>query len=434
MTERPREDADDDETRADTNTAEGTNHDDSEDLLAVESHASTERTTDSATTRLPVATRRFVERYGTAVLAVFVITAVIGGAGLYTVSTAPATEERTEAVAEWSTSAAFAHSAVVETDATVFARGERLADQSLYFTRLSPTIDGEYVLAHTGEMNDGVATIDLWLVLRSVEQRTVDGERRTVTHWERRDELVTVDAVAFESGDEQRVGFSVNTSAVRGQLAQIQTELGASPGTTETVVVSEASFSGVVDGNRLTETRTDRLRIELRPGTAGIVSDVEQPTTQTVSELVSVPVASSPIVVYGGASAVAVGLIGAVGFLWLRFVGAFTLSPAERQSQLFERAREECDQWICRGQIPEVDGRDIVEVSTLADAANVAMSNNCVVIEQRQPALEYAVFRENIAYRFTPPAIVAEQLSRAAAAEEPHAHLDPDPVSDPVDD
>lgn len=434
MTERLRDGGNGDETRSGTSTDEDTNHDDGEEPPAAESRDSTEPTADSATTRLPVATRMFIQRYETAIVAVFVIAAVLGGAGLYTVAVAPDTDEQTETVAEWSTSAAFSHSAVVQTDTAVFTRGERLVNQSLYFTRSSPTLNGEYVVSHGGNVDDGVATVDLWLVLRSVEQRTVDGERQEVTHWERREFLAAVDDRPFESGDEQRVAFGVNASVVRERLAQIRTELGASPGTTEAVVVAEASFSGIVDGERLTETRTDRLRIELGSNTVSVVSDVEQPTTRAVSEVVTVPVTPSPVMLYGGASAVAVGLVGVVGFLWLRFAGVFTLSPAERRYRLFERAREEYDQWICRGQIPEIEGRDVVEVSTLADTANVAMSNSRVVIEQRQPSLEYAVLEEDIAYRFTPPATVAEQSSQAEAAEEPHVYPDSEHVSDPADD
>jgi hypothetical protein len=44
------------------------------------------------------------------------------------------------------------------------------------------------------------------------------------------------------------------------------------------------------------------------------------------------------------------------------------------------------------------------------------------------------VLEEDIAYRFTPPATVAEQSSQAEAAEDPHVYPDSEHVSDPADD
>lgn len=392
------------------------------------------RTAAGVRARLPVATRSSIQRYATVILAIFVGTAVLGGAGLYSAGVGLDTEERTETVAEWSTSATFSHSAVIQHDTTVFSRGERLADRSMYFTRVSPTADGEYVVSHNGDIDDGVGTIDLWLVLRSSEQQTIGDERREVIHWERREELATVTDRPFESGDQQRVSFSVNASTVRERLSQIETELGASPGATEAVIVANASFSGIVGGERLSETRSDRLQVELDPNTFSIVSDIEQPTTQAVTEAVTVPADPSPVMTYTGASAFAVGLAGAVGFLWLRSAGAFALSAAERRRLSFERTREKHDRWICRGQPSDAEGRDVVELDTLADAVTVAMVNDRVVVERRWPRLEYAVFEEDVTYRFTPPALTAERSPRAEADEDSHVSPDSEQASDPADD
>jgi len=375
---------------------------------AADARSLTRRASDSVRTRLPAATRVLIRRYTSVILAVFVVVAALGVGGLYVVSMTPDTTERTETVAEWSTSAAFSHSAVVQSDTTVFSSGERLTDRSLYFTRTSPTVDGEYVISHDGQVTDGTGNIDLWLVLRSSEQRTVDGERRDVIHWERREELATVDAQPFASGDEQRVSFSVNTSGVREQLAQIETELGASPGTTEAVVVSEASFTGVVGGERLSETRSDRFRIEFDSNTFGVASDIEQSTTQSVTEVVTTPVTPPVLLLYAGASAVVVGLVGGGSLLWLNSAGAFTLSPAERRRREYHRTRNEYDQWICRGHVPEIENRTVIELDTMADAVTVAMSNESVVIEQLHPVHEYVVLQGDIVYRFASSTIMTD--------------------------
>lgn len=376
------------------------------------SQSLTMRISDGVSTRLPVTTRVIIQRYTTVILAVFVLTAVLGAGGLYFINSSPEVNEQTETIAEWSTAAAFSHSAVVHSGTTVFSIGEQLTDRSLYFTQVSPIIDGEYIISHDGQISDGGGTIDLWLVLRSSEQRTVDGQKQDVTHWEQRKRLRTVDAQPFTSGDVQRVPFSVNTSAVREQLAQIESELGASPGTTEAVVVSDVSFTGVVAGEQLSETRSDEIQIALESNTVTIASDVEPPTTQAVTEVITTSAAPPVLLSYAGTSVIIIGITGSVSFLWLNSIGAFTLSPAERRRREYQRTREEYDQWICRGSVPEIEPQLAIELDTLADATTVAVSNGSVVIEQLQPVHQYVVLKENIIYRFTPPDSTAEQSTK----------------------
>lgn len=435
MTDRQPDHSDDVETTPDDNEKTSKTSDDgvfndngSKDSTA-DSQSNTTRASNSVSTRIPVAARVLIQRYTTVILAVFVVTALFGVGGLYMLSLTPDTAEQTETVAEWSTSAAFSHSAVVEADTTVFSTGERLTNRPLYFTRTSPTVDGEYVISHDGQVTEGVGTVDLWLILRSSEQRTVDGERQDVIHWERREELAAVDAQPFASGDEQRVSFSVNTSGVREQLAQIETELAASPGTTEAVVIADASFTGVVAGEQLSETRSDRFRIEFDSNTFSVTSDIEQPTTQAVTEVVTTPATPPVLQLYAGAVATVVGVIGGVSFLWLSSAGVFALSPLERRRREYQRMREEYDQWICRGHVPEIEDRDVIELDTMADVATVAVSNNSVVIEQLQPVHEYVVLQGDVVYQFTPPTNTTNQPTQVRTAEAPHVSPNPEQQS-----
>ena len=382
---------------------------------------------------IPATTRSYLDSYGTLVIVAFLVVAAGGGYGIYAVETMPETEPQTQTVAEWSTAGEFSHGATVENGTAVFQQGEQLTNRPLYFTRLSPELDGEYTFSHQGDVDDTAGVVDLRLVLRAVEEREVGDETAEFVHWQESEQLAIAEIDDLEAGGEERVSFSVNASALGERIDRIEEDLGASPGTTEVVIISEAAFEATAADERLFAERTDRLQIEPGGGTFSVAPDVGESTTQTVTETVQIPVEPSPLMLYGGPIALAVGLLGAAAFGGLSYAGVFALSRAERGRLTFSQSRKDYDQWISRGQIPddETGDRRVIALESLEDLADVAIDSDRRVIERVEPTPRYVVLVDDIEYRFDPPAVVADAITPAPPSEGVDIRInDPKPGAD----
>lgn len=367
--------------------------------------------------------RRLFGRYATVLLIGGLLIAAAGGAVVYAEETAPATTTETDTVATWTADAEFEHAAVVTNDTSVFESGERLTDRPVYFSELTPVLEANYVIEHDGTGADAVpatGTADLRLVYRATEE--VDGEE--VVHWERTEPLASESIEELEPGETRRVGFEINTSAIDDTLSTIESELGASPGSTEVVVEAETVLETELADEPATAERDDRLTIETGSTyrVSEAIDDVE-PTERT--ETTTVPVERSNVRLFGGSIAVVVGLltIGLIGYA--RWRGWFRLTPTERERVDFESARRTHDKWISPGTVPD-DDRTVVTLATLGDLVDVAIDSDRRVIERQDGRTRYDLIVGDTRYVYTPP-------SKTEASETTRPEDDAD-TRPPVDD
>ena len=373
--------------------------------------------------RLPANVRSVLSGYGPIIIVVFLLVAAGGGYLTYTAVTAPATQPETVTAAEWTTETEFDHGTTVTTDTAVFASGEELQNRPLYFTRLSPELEGSYVVSHDGNVDPAIGVVSLQLVVQATD--SVNGEE--IVHWRETEQLGSEELSGVSAGSTVRVPFSVDTTELSLRIQDIEDDLGASPGTTEVLIVADTVLETEAEGERLADQREEQLVLELNNninrieqedgsetievtgGTYSVEEQVDGQTVQEITETIQVPFEPSPFARYGGPLFVFVGLLGAAGFGLLYNMGAFAVSGGERQRLTFERTREDYDEWISRGQLPDSEPDRRIRLDTLEDLVNVAIDSNRRVIERLDPP-RYAVWVDDIEYVFEPPEELQEAI------------------------
>ncbi|GGL58581.1 DUF5305 domain-containing protein [Halocalculus aciditolerans] len=358
--------------------------------------------------RLPLSLRTFLDEYFAVLLIVCLV--VVGG-GVYlgaTAATAEETRVETQQVANWTGDAEYEQSAVVENGTSVFAEGTRLSNRSLYFTRVSPVLDGEYTFRQSGGDEPARVSVELSLVERSVESGSSEGGQQTV-YWQRVRSLASRN-VTLAAGEPVTVGFSVDVPQEEQRIRQIREELGASPGEAQVFVVASTTVQASVAGEPVTKTRRDRLVVRPGSNVYRVSADVAPADSETVTRTVTVPVEPSFTSVAVPFVAAVLALAGAVGLVVARRRGALTVSEAEREAEALRAAREDYDDWISTGTVPDVE-RSTVRVDSLEDLVDVAIDSDRRVIETRGGE-RYVVLVDDLAYVYEP----ARRPEDAAAA------------------
>lgn len=352
---------------------------------------------------LPPRHRQRLATNTTLLLAVLVALALLGGFLTWSVHATSDAGTETEVVASWSTASELHHEATVQGSAGAFEAGERLQNRPLYFTEPTPELDGRYVLTHQGTDGEpATVAVELDLVLRSVEE--IDG--REVVHWEERREL-TAEETVIEDGAEHEVPFAVNVTAQENRLDRIETEHGATPGTTEIVVVASATLEGSLGGDPVTDARQERLEIEPQGGSYRVETSLAGQRAQERTEPVEGDPERSVLSSVGPIVLVAASL-GGIGWLYrARRAGRLELSPNERERLAYERDRRDLEEWISVGSLP-ADSRDIVEVESLVDLVDIAIDADRRVIEAPDRS-RYVVIVDDVRYTFEPDAGAGEE-------------------------
>lgn len=348
-----------------------------------------------------ISVRSILNRWFVLVLLVGLVLALAGGYVTYDshVDGAETVVEQ-QTTGTWTVESEFQHGTTVTRDTEVFSAGEELTNRSLYFTTVSPGLDGTYTVSHDNtDGNAAVASVDLSLIIRAVEER--NGNQ--VVHWQTRDSLETLDTVEVMDGESTAATVSVDIPTILNRSEAIQNNLRAAPGQTEVLLVADTTVESSVAGEAFTDTRTDR--IEIMPGqnvyrvsatTAGASSyDATEQVTRTIHP--------TPLERYGGPAVCVLGLV-CMGFLGTaRRRGWLAVTERERARNEFERARNDFDEWISTAQIPEADGRTPVPTDSLVDLVDIAIDSDRRVLEDGN---QYAVLVDSEIYTHTaPPAI-----------------------------
>lgn len=360
---------------------------------------------DHSTVRL-----RIRDTWGSYALLVFIVGAALAAAGglavAGTISAVPLpgddqlqdtteTEERTVQVLE--ATGDFQHGATVRQRSNAFRRGEQLSNRQLYFTSVAPVLDGTHQYTYDATDGDVQVTTDARLVIREVDEEA--------EYWEVTEPLESTSTSGVAPGDVVETEFSVNVSAVDQRADAIREELGASPGTVESVVIVRTTFEGTVDGQPVSESMTTRLEIDsdgdvYRVDTEESSVVKERTTTVTVDRDPSIlePIGGGLLLLLGCVLVVAT-VIGTVG-------NRFELSRAEEHA--LERA--EFEEWITTARVPtDATDRPVVPISSLEGLVDLAIDTDGRVIHDEVSG-QYVLFDDTFTYIFIPQYVSANTI------------------------
>ena len=303
-----------------------------------------------------------------------------------------------ETVDAWTQTAGFEHAAIVTNENAVYEVGDVLEDQRTYFTAIAPELSGTFEYRYDAPDGDVDVTVSLERVVRSVDG---DGE----PYWSTAETLDETSSSGLTPGETHESPFDLDVEGLENESAAIESSLGGSAGTVETLVVATTTISGEIDGESVD--RTDRY--ELFVDVDGATYIVDGPTEDRYTEERTEEVAAGSGDGTDGALAGIVVLFGALGSLgglvWARRTDRLEPSADERSRVRRAAERDRFDEWISRGVLsPEVADRPRVLVDSLADLVDVAIDCESRVIESRSGEdVRYAVVDEGVLYTYEPP-------------------------------
>ncbi|MEA1931339.1 MAG: DUF5305 domain-containing protein, partial [Euryarchaeota archaeon] len=324
---------------------------------------------------------------------------LVGGWLTYTAHVGAATTTEQQSTVSWEQTGAFDHSATVQKDNSLFPVGTTLDNRSVYYTRLSPELDGTFRTTYDArESGDLDQDVSLSLVLREVDPDS-EGTEPTV-YWQTSSALDDATVESVPPGEPVRVSFSQDMSAVTERIGRIQEELGGSTGEIEVFVRATVTAQGTVNGDSVDETTTYTMPVTVSDTTYS-VTDAE-PTVESyeTTRPVTVDRNDRPLRSVGGPLllVVALGLLGGV----VRSDRS-TLSETERARLAYEDDRETFDEWISTIELPsEAFELPQADADSLAGLVDFAIDTDNSVIEDPDDDAYY-VRHDGYLYCYRPP-------------------------------
>ncbi len=337
--------------------------------------------------------RNLVSRRYSYLLAACILLAVTAGYVAVDAHTQPEITEQ-EAVATWGVSASFTHSAEVQRDTVLHSEGTLLENQPAYFTNVTPVVDLQHRFSHVGDEAEA-ASVDVTVTrhLRSVDEEDV--------YWSETEVVSSQSTRSLEAGETLESEFSVDVSEAADAVEEIESDLGASPGTAELAFDVDYTVEATVAGEEQSVEHQDT--VVLRPDRFLVqVSSSTMQSDETVTRTVTRPAETSLL---SGYLSVLVALSAAVAALALyrgRRREAFTLPDDVRRRLEYERQRDDLDEWISRGTA-SLEERDTVELESLEDVVDVAIDCDRRVVERIDADAEYVAVVDDVAYLYRAP-------------------------------
>jgi hypothetical protein len=351
--------------------------------------------------RLALRLRAILDRQFLFVVAALVLLVLLGGWLTYTAHISPGTTTEEQTGASWQTTGQYDHSATVQRSNSVFSRGTELTNRSVYFTDVSPQLNGTfrftYAASETGDLNQ---SISLSLVIRGVEQR---GESQNQTVLWQTTRLINDRVSESANPDEAtRVPFSIDVKNVANRTEQINEELGGPPGQTEVFVRATVEYQGTVNGNAVDRTKTYALPIGLDGDTYTAGSTDPETERHETIQTVTVQQTSGPSHAIGGPSLLFASLVGLIGLLRVYQQGKLGLSERERERLEYEDDKGDFEEWISTVRLPdEAFDRPQAEATSLSALVDFAIDTNNSVIEDPNEGAYY-VLHEDYLYAYRP--------------------------------
>jgi hypothetical protein len=332
------------------------------------------------------------------VLAVLLVVGAWLTFGAYVSGDRTATEQ--QRVGSWETVGSYDHAARVTRENPVFPVGTTLDNRTLYFSRVSPTLTGQFGFAFDSSLDGRIrATATQRVVLRQVAD---SGEDETVL-WEQTRPAGEASAT-LAPGESVTVPFSFNATALAVRAEAINEQLAAGQGTARTVVTTTVAYEGRV-GNRTVEGRENyTATVAFDGGTYRVVTEPNR-TERAVTRPVTVERPPGPLAGVGGPVLFAVGFLGLAGLAAARAQGMLAVSETERASARHRQARREFEEWITVASLPDaVRERPRVDVEDLEGLVDLAIDTDERVIESPGGG-QYYVVHDGLLYQYEPSAV-----------------------------
>lgn len=351
---------------------------------------------DSLVPELSTESYYYIEKYFSYLLAAALIIGVIGLGIAVAEAMPPDDEVETETVASMTVDTGYEHSATTVRPSLVFDEGETLDDRVLYFTRIAPVLNGGYTLSYSGD-EPGELEVELAIFLQHVED--VGGEE--VVHWQERD-VVATESRTLEDGDNEHVSFDVEVQRLQNRTQLIIDDLDAEPGETKITVVADATVQSQQEGEVLTDSRTDLLEIGPDGAIYRVENDLAGSERHQVTEERQVPGERSILRLLLGV-VLLLGATVAGGLLYQLRDDRPLVSERDKERIVHDKHREEFDDWISKGSVPDDDMRLRVEMDSLKALVDVAIDANTRVIDRGAGQTpQYVVLTADTRYTYDP--------------------------------
>lgn len=386
------------------------------------------------TDRTLVRLRAALDEWFAVVAVALLALALLGGWAAYGSMAATDTDADRQAGAAWSTSGGFEHGATVQAENDVFPVGTELSNRSVYFTEISPELESTFRFGYDAGTGDVDVDVTAERVLRSVDDEGVE-------YWSVNETVAETSAQGLEPGEEHETTFSLDVPATVNETEAIEESLGGSAGTTETVVTVSVSMTGTIDGESVD--RVETYELEVRPdGSTYAVSappanaGAAEESADEDDAVATANADSSGLLGSVGPALLAIASLCALGALVVsKATGSLAPSEAELERVRERYEREEFDDWISRGTLPDdVRNRSRIEVSTLEDLVDVAIDCDRRVLEDERSGEYYVVDGESL-YVYEPMGLEDEaSVGGESDVSEPGQGGDEDVVGDDLSD
>jgi membrane-associated protease RseP (regulator of RpoE activity) len=333
------------------------------------------------------------------VVAALVVFALLGGWLAYTTHVSPGSHVEERTTASWEATGDFRYSATVTNGTIAFPEGEVLTNRSVYFTSVSPVLDGSFVYTYTAAEGDLTVNTTLVLVLHAVGEGS-DGT--PIEYWRVTRRLGNDRAASLAPGETLAIPFSRDVNATRRLGERIEGQVGSSEGTVEALLTARVRFDGQVEGQSVSGTRTYRLPIGLEDGRYRVDDPGSIDNRSRSTERVRVTNEYGPLRGVGSVLLLVTSLALLAGLVVSRRAGRLEPSETERERLVYTATRDEFDDWITAASPPqEAFEAPRVEVDSLDGLVDLAIDTNRRVIEDADRG-EYLVLGDGVIYTYTP--------------------------------
>jgi len=280
---------------------------------------------------------------------------------------------------------------------SVFDTGTVLDGRNTYFTRVAPVLD---VDVETSYAADAASDIDISFESVLVTQNV--GSDDGTVYWDERETLTTETVSGVEPGETATASFALNSSEVDATASEIESDLGASPGETETFVTTAVTVEGTINGESTSYARTIEMTLD-HGGDTYTVSEpgLNRTRRNRPSRSPSSRATDLSVLRADRCCSWRGGLLGLAGW---RTPAARSISRSRRPSgsTSYRDDRSEFAEWITAIRLPEsVHNRPEAEASSLRDLVDFAIDNDTGVVEDPGTGAYHAVTDEFV-YTYAP--------------------------------
>lgn len=320
--------------------------------------------------------RRAIRQWFIPIIGLLLVTAVVGAGTVYATHVEPGETTEEHVVSTWTETADFSHSAIVQRDTSAFREGTELRNRPVYYSQVSPDINVEY---STGYVASDSGSLDIETTLERLWQST-DADGNVL--WEVAEPIAASEWSDVEPGETKQITTGFNATEVNARIEAIEREIGSSRGSAETILVARTMRSGTVNDQSIQQRQMHTLQLDHQGTTYGFLNPSIETNSYERTETETIPIVHGPFRSVGSIVLTVIPLLGVAILAGGRFKRIFELSPSEEAQLNHALAREEYDEWITPGTLPECTlGQSSVDVASLKGIVNVAIDSNRRVIE-----------------------------------------------------